>query len=443
MVRRSSWKIAPLFILAACLFVNAGHSAVSPMAQLPTVTAGVTPSLYALPILLVNDQNEWKDFGIQVTLKVYPTGEEQAERALGNEWEVGVLDPFYAVKAGNEGDVVIIGAAGNFPRQLYFLSRPGKAIPSLPQSWSELPGEEILTPGPSAEHFFLSVMLAKAGKSPPVGKAGIDPTEAFLKGQGEAALLRSPRALWAVQQGFRVWPEPGNEDGFLPVCLVASATYADTRKTLVIRWLEGYARGVRILLKDPAKAASRLKSFYQETLKIEVPQQLLEMEIAEAFFSEKKQEEAFRGSEGQASAMERFAHSMSDYQVRMKVLKSKNDPREYILDKMCGQLASLRREAGAQFDQTRAAIDQAEKEGIKVEKFRRLLEEAREQMEEGRGCLTVIGTLSNLMRSAEQAKVETQRFKKFRFLELGAGGLLVAYYAGYFVRRRKKERPAA
>ena len=52
-------------------------------------------------------------------------------------------------------------------------------------------------------------------------------------------------------------------------------------------------------------------------------------------------------------------------------------------------------------------------------------------MEEGRGCLTVIGTLSNLMRSAEQAKVEAQRFKKFRFLELGVGGVLAVYYAGY------------
>ena len=63
--------------------------------------------------------------------------------------------------------------------------------------------------------------------------------------------------------------------------------------------------------------------------------------------------------------------------------------------------------------------------------------EAREQMEEGRGCLTVIGTLANLMRGAEQARVEAQRFKKFRLLEIGVGGILVVYYAGYVARRRK------
>ena len=156
------------------------------------------------------------------------------------------------------------------------------------------------------------------------------------------------------------------------MCLVASAVYADTRKTLVIRWLEGYARGVRILLKNPAKAASRLKEFYRETLKIEVPQRLLEMEIAEAFFTEKKQEEAFqKRREARRAPWSGFAHLMSDYQVRMKVLKTKKDPGEYILDKMCDQLAALRREAEAQFNQTRVAIDQAEKEGMKVEKFRR------------------------------------------------------------------------
>ena len=106
--------------------------------------------------------------------------------------------------------------------------------------------------------------------------------------------MRSPQALVAAQQGFHAWPDLRKQEAFLPMCLVASAIYADTRKTLVIRWLEGYARGVRILLKNPAKAASRLKGFYQEVLKIEVPQRLLEMEIAEAFFTEKRQEEAFQ-----------------------------------------------------------------------------------------------------------------------------------------------------
>jgi ABC-type nitrate/sulfonate/bicarbonate transport system substrate-binding protein len=410
--------------------------------QLPTVTTGVTPSPYVLPILLVTDQNEWKDFGIQVNLKIYATGEEQADQVVGNEWEVGLLDPFYAVKAGNEGDIAIVGVAGNLPNQLYLVSRKGNMIPSGPQIRQALQGREILTPGPSAEHFFLSLLLGKLNEtpSPPVGKAGIELADVFFKGKGESALLRSPQALLAVQQGFRAWPDLRKQEAFLPVCLVASATYADTRKTLVIRWLEGYARGVRILLKNPAKAASRLKDFYQETLKIEVPQRLLEMEIADAFFSEKMQEEAFKSLGSQASAVERFAHSMSDYQVGMKILKAKKDPREYVLDRMCEQLASLRREAETQFNQTGVAIELAEKEGMKVEKFRLQLDEARGQMEEGRGCLTVIGTLSNLMRSAEQAKVEAQRFRKFRFLELGIGGVLLAYYAGYFVRRRKKER---
>jgi hypothetical protein len=128
---------------------------------------------------------------------------------------------------------------------------------------------------------------------------------------------------------------------------------------------------------------------------------------------------------------------MSDYQVRMKVLKNGRDPGEYILGKICEQVAALRGEADAQFKKTRTAIDRAEKEGLKVDNFRQQLDDARSQMEEGRGCLTVIGTLSNLMRSAEQAQVQAQRFKKFRFIEFGVGGVLIAYYAGYAARRRR------
>jgi len=146
-----------------------------------TVTAGVTPSPYVLPILLVNDQNEWKDFGIQVNLKVYPNGEEQADRVVGNEWEVGVMDPFYAVKAGNEGDVVIVGLAGNLPSQFYLMSRKANMISSMPQARQALQGREILIPGLSTEHYFLSLLIEKPNETPPPPPptAKIDPAEAF------------------------------------------------------------------------------------------------------------------------------------------------------------------------------------------------------------------------------------------------------------------------
>jgi ABC-type nitrate/sulfonate/bicarbonate transport system substrate-binding protein len=440
---RSLRKILPFFSVPALFFMAmTGYAAVAPVAQLPTVTAGATPSPYVLPILLVNDQNEWKDFGIHVNLKVYGKAEEQAYSLVGNEWDVGVMDPFYAVKAGNDGDLAIVGLAGNLPNQLYLLTRKGISLGSRTQADQWLAVREILYPIPSGEHFYLTRFLGKSMENlrPDAPTLKTDPGEAFLKGRGEAALLRSPQAFLAMQQGFPAWPDLRRQEIFLPTCLVASASYADTRKTLVIRWLEGYARGIRILMKNPGKAASRLKVFYEETLKIEVPASLVEMEFAEAFFTEKKQEESLQSKGGNPSSVERFAYLMSDYQMKMKVLKSKRDPGEYILSKICEQLAALRGEADAQFKKTQTAIGQAEKEGIKVGDFRRQLNEARGQMEEGRGCLTVIGTLSNLMRGAEQAQVQAQRFKKFRLIEFGIGGLLVAYYVGYAARRRNKGR---
>ncbi len=443
MTSRSLRKTATIISLTTLFCMAAAtHAAVAPVAQLPTVTASVTPSPYVLPILLVNDQNEWKDFGIHVDLKVYGKAEEQADGVVGSEWEVGVMDPFYAVKAGNDGDVAIVGLAGNLPNQLYLLTRKGISLGSMPQAAQVLAGKEILCPIPSGEHFYLTLFLRKSMESlrPDIAAMKTDPGEAFLKGKGEVALLRSPQAFLAMQQGFPAWPDLRRQEIFLPACLVASASYADTRKTLVIRWLEGYARGIRILMKNPAKAASRLKGFYEESLKIEVPASLVEMEIADAFFTEKKQEEAFQSNGGNPSAVERFAYLMSDYQMKMKVLKSKRDPAEFILSKICEQLAALRGEADAQFKKTHTAIDQAEKEGIKVGDFRQQLNEARGQMEEGRGCLTVIGILSNLMRSAEQAQVHAQRFKKFRLIEFGVGGVLVAYYAGYVARKRNRGR---
>jgi ABC-type nitrate/sulfonate/bicarbonate transport system substrate-binding protein len=438
MTSQSLRKILPFLTLIVLLGTDiTGYAAVTPVAQLPTVTAGAIPSPFVLPILLVTDQNEWKDFGIQVNLKIYGHGEEQADRVLGNEWEVGVMDPFYAVKAGNDGDIAIVGLAGNIQKQLYLLARKEKSPPA-----QILRDKEILCPIPSAEHFFLTLLLGRSMESlgANVADRKTDSVEAFLKGKGERALLRSPQAFQAIQQGSSAWPDLHKQEVFLPAFLVASASYADTRKTLVIRFLEGYARGVRIIMKNPNKAALRLKTFYEEALKIEVSPRLVEAEIAATFFIEKKQEEAFQRKGGNLSDVERFADLMSDYQIRMKVLKTKKDPAEYILGKICEQLASLRGEADTQFKKTQTAIDQAEKEGIAVNKFRQQLDEARGQMDEGRGCLTVIGILSNLMRSAEQAQVQAQRFKKFRFVEFGVGIALVIYYAGYMARRRNRSR---
>ena len=54
-------------------------------------------------------------------------------------------------------------------------------------------GKEILTPGPSAEHFFLSLLLGNPKEFPPPATAGMEPGVAFLKGKGEGSVSTSVR----------------------------------------------------------------------------------------------------------------------------------------------------------------------------------------------------------------------------------------------------------
>ena len=125
-----------------------------------------------------------------------------------------------------------------------------------------------------------------------------------------------------VQEEYPVWAE--SQKVFLPACLVATSSYADTRKTLVIRWLEGYSRGIRIIQKEPSRAASRLVAFYRETLGLEVSEPSLEKEIHRAFiFEEKKRDEGIIGEPGRPSSMEMFARAMTDYQVQAKAIEAK------------------------------------------------------------------------------------------------------------------------
>lgn len=367
-MRRGSFLhilILGVAFLTPVLIPGAGKTAVAPVGQLPEVAVSVTPSIYALPILLLNEMGEWKDFGIQVNVKVHANGEEQIDRIAGNEWEVAVMESFHAIKGGNEGDVSIVGLAGN------------PALLLAPKGWPLIQkGSPLLTEGPAVH---------------------------------------------------------------LPVFLVATSVFADTRKTLVMRWLEGYARGLGVIQKNPSRAASLLKTFYRDTLKIEIPEQTLEKELKKAFvFEEQKRDEAFMGKEGKPSRVEVFAMAMTDYLLEGKALESKRDPAEYVLAAVCGQVSKLRGEAEAQLRKTRLAIDRAQKEGTPVDAIQKKWEEARGQLQESRGCLTVIGILSDLERSAEQGLVATRRLYEFRKIEAGIGVVCALYFVGYFVCRGKK-----
>lgn len=372
-----------LFTLILGLFLAVpapGKAAVAPVGHLPMVAVSITPSVYALPVLMVEQAEEWKDFGIQVRVKVHAHGVEQLESSVGNEWEVAVMDPISAVKGGNEGNVAIVGIAGNYATQPPF-SQNLNAVPSPLRKWYE----------------------------------GL--------------------------KGFAAGEESRGKKVFLPACLVATAGYADTRKTLVIRWLEGYARGIRIIQKNPAMAAARLKEFYGETLKRDLPESLLSQEVNSVFyFEDRDREEPFRAKEGKPSPLEEFARSMTVYLERMKALESQAEPSEYIFSKLCDQLSVLRKEASAQLEITAAAIEAAAQAGAAVKDFRKTWEESKAQVQDGRGCLTVIGVLSDLQRSAEQARVNSARLRDFRRIEMAVGGILVLYYAGYFYHRRKKAR---
>ncbi len=361
-------------------FPPCGSGAVAPVGHLPAVAVSVTPSIYALPILLVEKSGEWKDFGIQARIKVHPHGQEQLDRSVANEWEVAVMDPLNAVKGGNEGNVAIVGIAGNFAGQLH-----------------------------------------------------------LLKGPGGSSLQPGKWAQWL--QGYAASMEAKGEKPFLPACLVATASYADTRKTLVIRWLEGYSRGIQIIKQNPEAAASQLQEFYRETLKNEIPLGFLRQEVQEAFFfDEKEREEPFRGKEGTPSLLEEFAGSMTHYLKGVKALDTQAEPSDYIFSKLCDQLAALRGEAVAQMEKTRAAIEAAAQAGARVREFLNTWEESKAQFQEGRGCLAVIGVLSNLQRSADQARVNSALLSDFRRIELVVGGILALYYVGYFFHRRKKAR---
>jgi hypothetical protein len=437
------WLRAGLILGFLFFFPIEARSAVAPVGHLPSVTVSLTPSIYALPILMVEEMGEWKDFGIQIRLKVYENGRHQIEKLAENEWEVAVMDPFYGIQGGNEGEVAVVGVAGNFSSQIHLVFAEGERPPPISDLSEWIQGKRVICPAPSIEHFFLTSLLARQSRKTfpaPIPMKGKDGGEkAFGRGEGDLWVTRSPKALDLIQKKPRTRIEPREETIFIPATLVAASLYADTRKTLVIRWLEGYGRGIRIIQSDPRKAAIRLKRFWRETLKVEIPETILPPEIQKAFiFGERERAEFLRSQGRKNSALEAFAKSMSLYQSHWKAIETRAETSEYILPKICEELFALHGEAEAQLEKTQGAIQQAREAGASVKGLERTWQEARVQIQEGRGCLAVIGTLSDLQRSADQARVTSRMLWDFRRIEMTIGGILLLYYTGYALRRRRR-----
>jgi len=444
---RALRQVFRILFLIAVFFTLVGQAsvvrgAVAPVGQIPTMTVSVTPSAFALPILLVNDLAEWKDFGIQVHVKVSSGGAEQLDDAIGNAWDVAVMDPFFAFQGGNEGSIAIVGVAGNLAADLSLLFRKGQTSPFPVKSKEGFKGRQFAVAVPSAEHFYLTAFLkvhSIAPRTPVTEPREAHPMRILSEGRAEAGLLREPFAQilrgkeWVQAEDFR------KDHIFLPTCLVATASYADTRKTLVLRWLEGYFRGIRIIQKDPIKAAFRLRQFYRETLKADIPETQLIREIQEIFYFDLQEREGlFRAEAGKVSPMEGIAKALTAYLLHQKIITEAQESSTYLLAQLCDQLSALHGEADAQLKKTAAAIRETEKVGAPVRAFWKTWEEARAQIDDGRGCLTVIGILSDLQRSAEQSRAETLRLVKFRRIEAGFGMLLLLYYGGYFLCWKRK-----
>ncbi len=263
----------------------------------------------------------------------------------------------------------------------------------------------------------------------------------FFRGEVNGWLTKSPQALKALDQGFVSWRGKSQNRVFLPAFLVSISSFADTRRTLVIRWLEGYARGLRLIRKNPEQAAARLGKVYRENLKLELRKELLEGEVRSAFlFEYHEREKPFRKEGEKPSPVELFARSVTAYQEKWEGRKQSEEPSAYILTRILDELSALRGEAENQLKKTRIALEGARAAGARVDEYLKTLEEARIQLEEARGRLTVIGALSNLERSAEQAKVTRKRLSDFRRIEIAVGAILALYYLGYFYQRRKRRK---
>jgi sulfonate transport system substrate-binding protein len=347
MKRKGVLKLGMLLLVGVTVLALAGVAASQPK-ELPLVRASHQPCMHALPTILATQFGWWKDIGIRVSFHYFVSGMPQVEAGQAGEWDVGAMGTVPALFAGIKYKQPLIAISNDESVTNNLMVRPDAFKTWLKDPKKDLKGRTILCSTISTGHYAVVAYLKKLGlKEDDVKIVHMEQSailSAFLSGQGDVAQTWAPFNYLMEEKGMKVLSN-GKEAGVvIPGAVVATKKFADEHPDLVVKWLEGYMRGIDFMIDHPRESAKYLGKYYREKCGINLSDEvcLKEFELR-PLFRTKQQIKMFARKGGKMSTVDKWMDDLAAYFVNVKKIDKKPDPQSYITDKYLKMLAQKKK----------------------------------------------------------------------------------------------------
>lgn len=270
-VMQSAFAVRAKVAVAVVMLFAAALSGAPVKAQPAVVTMLTGSDPYYLPILLAGENGYFKDEGIDVSIRMFPSGTDAmlAFRSIGAEFLAAGDAPSLVLWSGD--DVVGIAPIYASAANLFGIVRADI------KTAADLKGRKIGTRKGSTADYFLTTYLTKNGVEPSlVNVVNLGPEEctpALLSGNVDGFFMWRPYPTVALKMMGDKARELTTASGYYleQIYLTANRKFAEANPTTTEKILKAIRRAVSYVNEEPGKSATIIAHKIKGSIDIVMP----------------------------------------------------------------------------------------------------------------------------------------------------------------------------
>lgn len=290
----------------------------------------------SFPQYVAMEQGIYAKWGLDPTMKVYPSGAPIVQAAATNEWDVAHIGAPPTIQ-GYKLNLVIAGVISEEAVMHQLIGRPDY-VEAAKKDPSKIKGAKVFITTASTGHYMVESCLQKRGLT--MNDVQVLPSEqqaslsAFMAGNGDLAQFWAPQTTAARGRGMKVLCD-GTEVGLkIPSVWVIHPEFAKKNPDAAVRWLRATLEGVSWSQVDRNKSYALYKKWdqYRGT---QTPDDFLkeEFDLALDLWPIKKQLEVMKAG-GNKAYVYQALEGITDFYIRLGRIKDAPDVAKAAVNKL-------------------------------------------------------------------------------------------------------------
>lgn len=217
----------------------------------------------SFPQYVAMTQGIYAKWGLDPTMKVYPSGGPIVQAAATAEWDVAHIGLPPTVQGYKLG-LIIAGVISEEAVIHQLIGRPDY-VEKIKKNPALLKGARVFVTTGSTGHFMVEGCLKRAGLT--MNDVQVLPSEqaaslsAFMAGNGDLVQLWTPQSTAARSRGMKVLCDATEANVKVPSVWVIHPDFAKKNPDAAVRWLRATMEGVNWINQDKARSAALYKEW--------------------------------------------------------------------------------------------------------------------------------------------------------------------------------------